>query len=269
MKVRRTQAFTLVELLVVIGIIAMLIAILLPALNKARESARTVACQSNLRQVGQAFHLYLSSHDGTFPASMESTIDNDYSGNTKYKVPNTMYWYNIIMPGTHKGEGVGVLFCPSDLYTMDGDYADLARKFNISYGYNVAGLAGLNRETGGYLADRRPWLKDPQKLNKIRNPQQVILAAESATTNKLNLTPSGNGADSWGRLHCWKNAPQNGQMVIRHGTATNILWVDGHVTSVVTPDGRWTTLYSADFFGDPWVKPKSPDNLWAWNVWRP
>jgi len=63
----RRRAFTLVELLVVIGIIAVLIAILLPALQAAREQAKSVQCLSNLRGCGQLLYIYATQNKGMFP----------------------------------------------------------------------------------------------------------------------------------------------------------------------------------------------------------
>ncbi len=65
----KRRAFTLVELLVVIGIIALLISILLPSLAKARESANRIKCAANLRTFGQVAHLFANDHKGYFPAA--------------------------------------------------------------------------------------------------------------------------------------------------------------------------------------------------------
>src|SRR5689334_15112885 len=66
---QRYSAFTLVELLVVIGIIAVLIGVLLPVLGKAREASNTIKCASNLRSVGQGMAMYVAEFRQTYPAA--------------------------------------------------------------------------------------------------------------------------------------------------------------------------------------------------------
>src|SRR4051812_35518457 len=78
---RRPIAFSLVELLVVIGIVGILIALLLPALAGARRQAKMVACQSNLRQIGQAFKTYEVENGGwIFPVTQHPTNPDEAVG---------------------------------------------------------------------------------------------------------------------------------------------------------------------------------------------
>ncbi len=101
-------AFTLIELLVVVAIIAVLMAILLPALNGARERAKEVACLSNLRQIGVGIRIYADENNGYMPtffvadSQAESTSDN-----TKYG------WFCNLLT-TQLGESPKIWNCPSE-----------------------------------------------------------------------------------------------------------------------------------------------------------
>lgn len=153
---KRIAAFTLVELLVVIGIIALLISILVPALNGARQQALNVQCMSNLRQCGQILYMYAEQNKGLFPmmwitdpeqlprnkglTTSQVPATNTVNGITKFVYPDTKAQLAMIanphsnpyawtVAGAPKFDpgGLNVFYCPANWF-WDADPAGLSHK---------------------------------------------------------------------------------------------------------------------------------------------
>ena len=117
---RRTNAFTLVELLAVITIIAMLAGMISPSLQKVRAKAETTACQSNLRQIGTAVWLYVPDNGNKFPCINNPWGEEVFTNEGATNLLGTLGPYGL----TAK-----VLACPADLRSKDSYY----RKYTNSY----------------------------------------------------------------------------------------------------------------------------------------
>lgn len=217
--VKRSDGFTLIEMLIVIAILSVLVAILIPSLNRAKELARQAVCGSNLHQVGLALMAYVAQERGYIPMEADefwSPPPPDTARNTPLILRDAGY------------VGLGVWSCPSDsrdtgkcLYTVNDAWCSYAANAN----HWVIGPPTPPwswPQSGAYPAY---WVRYPE----IRRPSQVIWAYDG---NGWSLSIASNAIDNL-RVDLFLTYPEVYFGVFRHGRGPNILFTDDHVGMVV------------------------------------
>jgi prepilin-type processing-associated H-X9-DG protein len=171
-----------VELLVVIGIIALLVGILLPTLNRAREAGKRLACQSNMRQLGMGFVMYTTANRGWYPRPASGAL---FAHDWIYWMqpppsgqPATRTLDNSpIVPYLGRPFNPALLRCPSDAYEQRIRSTTVgSTKYFYTYSYTVNGEIMRYDDTG-------PIVRQPLKATQVHRPsEKILIIDESANT---------------------------------------------------------------------------------------